>query len=216
MFYKITLTTAGGFTEGQVEGFEKLFDKLKHAYITNEFGEGGNNSHLEGVIERDTIKTSNVTAWIKREYANLEIEFTHNSIRVKKVTHLVGAIIYTNKEILAAVTDAEVITLRGWTQSWIDKTVKDNVKNISFKELKKIGTKLTQGTGGAMMYEWCKGNNMQVECKFDYLNVVKAMAKEGYMFGSVRHVGLYQDVCALFGVGQAAQDVAENALHFLP
>ncbi len=214
-FYKVTLTTSGGFTEEQIEGFEKEFDKQKHAFIVNEFGKGGN-SHLEGVIERDTINTSNVTAWIKRLYKALGIDISPNSIRVKKVSHLAGAIIYTNKEIAEAKNDATVISLRGWNQTWIDKTVKDNVKNISFKELKKHGTKLTQGTGGAMMFEWGKANNMHVTSKAEYLSVVQIMAKEGYMFGSVRHVGLYQDVCALFGSGQAACDVAENALHFLP
>lgn len=216
MFYKITLTTTGGFTEEQVQGFEQYFDELKHAFVTNEFGASGGNSHIEGVIERDTVKTNNVTIWIKSLYKKLNIEVFPNSIRVKSVTHLVGAIIYTNKEIADAKENAEVICLKGWTQSWIDKTVKDNVKNISFKELKTKGTRITQGTGGALMFEWCKANNMRVLCKRNYLDVVKAMAKEGYMFGSSRHVGLYQDVCALFGEGNAACDAAENALAFLP
>lgn len=216
MYYKVTLTTSGGFTVEQVKGFQEIFDQLQFAYVTNEFGTSGGNSHLEGVIERDTIKANNVTVWIKSLYKTLGIEVTPNSIRVKTVTHLVGAIIYTNKEVKDIQSKAEVVSLRGWTQSWIDQTVKDNVKNISFKELKKRGVKFTQGTGGALMFEWCKANNMQVTRKSEYLSVVKEMAKQGFMFGSIRHVGLYQDVCALFGDGNAACDAAENALAFLP
>ncbi len=215
-FFKITLTTSGGFTTKQVDEFEKVFDRLNHVYVVVEYGESGGNRHLEGIIERDTIKTYNVTTWIKRQYALLDIDVSYNSIRVKAATDRIGAIIYASKELKKLHTESEVISLRGWTQTWIDKQIKDNVSKISFKELKKRGTKMTKGTGGALMYEWCIANNRQVLNKGDYIEVVKTMGDQGFMFGCVRHVGIYQDVCCLFGDGTAASDVAMNELHFLP
>jgi len=178
----------------------------------NEQGESGSNSHVEGVAEFETVNTSNVTQRVKGLYKTLKIDVSPNSIRVKKVTHLIGAIIYANKEIE---TDGVVLILKGWTQTWIDKQVKDNVKNIPHKMLKKKGTRLTQGTAGALIYEWAIANTCRVVSKQDYQYVAKQMAKEGYLFGSVRHVGVFQDVCALFGSGDAVESAIEQALHWL-
>lgn len=213
MFYKITLTAGdGGLNSTQIGAFKKYFDTCKHAYIVNEQGESGGNSHLEGIVEFDTEKTSNVTDRIKRIYKKLDIEVMCRTIVVKRVTRLIGAMIYASKELRE---EGKLVLLKGWEQSWIDQQAKDNVKEIPHSILRKKGTRLTQGTGAAVVHEWCLANNMQVTDKEEYRQVGKLMGSEGYLFGGIRHIGIYQDVCALFGDGRAVGDAIESALRFL-
>ncbi len=214
MYYKITLTTSGGFIQSQIQEFKKLFDQQTHAYIAVEYGEHGGNCHLEGVVERPTQQTNNVTVWLKGQYAKQDIYIHHNSIRVKKCTHLIGALVYASKE-LTKNRDSKIISLRGWESSWIDKQMKLNVSKIAHLELKKRGTRVTQNTGGALMYEWCIAHNMHINCTLDCTMVVKLMAKQGYLFGSIKPVGLYVDVSSLFGGGEAAEMFFTNQLHFM-
>lgn len=155
-----------------------------------------------------------VTTWIKGLYAKQNIDVTPNSIRVKKCTHLVGAIQYASKE-LKENDKSKLISLKGWKQSWIDEQIKNRVLYIPHNVLKARGRRITQQVGAALVFEWCTAHNMKVVCKTDILTVVKMMAKEGYLFGCIKPVSLYVDVCALFGSGQATEDYFFNALHFL-
>jgi len=212
MYYKVTLTCRGGFTSCQIGYLLKYFEKCNHAYLVNEYGDKGLNSHLEGIVEYDTNTTSNVTDRIKRVYGLFDIDVVDNvTIMVKKVTHLTGALIYASKELA---TGSNIVLLKGWKQTWIDKRIKDNVKDIPYKMLKSLGCRLTQTTGPAVIYEWCIANNMRVESKVDYIKVTKLMCKQQYLFGTCRDTGLWRDVCSLFQSGHAGEIIAENNLHF--
>ncbi len=215
-FYTVTLTKRGGFTEEECQPFTQYFNKMSHAYVSNEVGDSGGFSHIQGVFEIPIKKTSNVTRQLVKIYEDNEIECVKGiSVCVKACTNLGGAVIYTSKEIKDSKSNAQLLVLRGWQSSWIDKKVKENVKCIPHKMLNKIITRVTQGTVGSLMYEYCAANNMAVTCKQDYLDVVKKMGDAGYAFGCIRHTGLYQDVCAAFGSGRASYDVAESELRFL-
>lgn len=213
MYFKITLTTSGGLTSEQCQSFAQYFKKeCDHCYLVIEQGDSGTNRHVEGVIDIDTVKTNNVTTRIKTLYRKLHLEVTDYSIRVKKATHLIGALIYASKELK---THGTKLMLKGWEQTWIDKQVKENVKHIPHSILKKKGTRLTQSTGAAVMHEFAVANNMTVTCKDDFLYLGKAMGNEGYLFGSCRPKGLYMDLMALFDSGQGVFDVWEQELHFV-
>ncbi len=214
MLFQITLTAAGGLSVPQIGVLTDYFHKnCKRGYIVNEFGDAGGNSHLQGIVEFETDKTSNVTERIKRQYEIMKVDVVAGiTIKIKKVVHLVGALIYASKELK---DEGNVVFLEGWEQSWIDKQVKDNVKMIPYKMLKGKGTRVTQGTGGALIYEWCRANNSHIQSKLGYLEVVRLMGAKGFLFGSTRHIGLYADVCALFGQGNAAYNVAESELRFI-
>ncbi len=212
MFYKITLTSSCGLTQPDIEKIKNYFTQCRHVFLVNEFGESLQNSHCEGIVEFDTEHTANVTARCKLLYASMGVEVSDYSIRVKKITHLIGQIIYTNKELSGK---GELILLKGWNSTWIDKTVKENVKNIPHKMLTKKGTRLTQNTGGALIHEWCLANNCRVTNKEDLKEVVRLMADQGFLFGSVRPKGIYVDVCAHFGDGRAASALFESELQWL-
>jgi len=215
-FYKATLTTSDGFTLDQVTPFKEFFNKYENAYIVNEYGQSGNNSHLECVFKSDVTKTGNITRSLKRIYDDNKIPWVNSiSVRVKKCTHLIGAIIYANKEIKQSDTKATVLVQRGWSSSWIDPQVKDNVKSIPHKMLNKQVTRVTKGTGGALMHEWCVANGYVVSNARDYLEVVEKMGDDKYAFGSIRHMSIYSDVMSAFGDGKGARDVAESELRFL-
>jgi len=215
VYYVITLTKAGGFTSGELEPFIEAFNKQPHAFVINEYGQSGLNSHIQGIVEYDTIKTNNVTVRIKKLYDVISCEITPNSIRVKKATDFIGALIYSQKELKDPESSAKLLCIKGWQSSWIDQQIKDNVAKIPFKMLKKRLVRVTQGTGGALMYEWCIANNRVVKDKYSFGEVVKDMASSGYAFGSVRGKGLYADVMSAFGDGSAARDVMLSDLHFL-
>ncbi len=213
MFYKITLTARGGLTEENIAHLVDYFKICKHAYIVNEFGDSGGNSHLEGIIEFDTKNTSNVTVRIKGQYEKMGVEVVRGvTICVKAVTHLVGAIIYASDELQK---NGRLVLQRGWKDSWISQQIKDNVKNIPHKLLKKQGTRVTAGTGPALIKEWCVANNMHIYYKGDYLEVIQSMGDEGYMFGRGLHSGLLADVRALFGDGAGGKHQAESELRFI-
>lgn len=212
MFYKVTLTSSGGLDANHIGVLVEYFKQCRHVYLVNEMGSSGANSHIEGIVEFDTVTTSNVTDRVKKVYKKIGLEVGEFTIKVRQATHLVGALIYASKELRLK---GKVVLLRGWEQSWIDKQVKDNVKNIPHSMLKKKGTRVSQGTGAALVYEWCSANNTQVQCKRDYLEVVKSMAERGFLFGNTRHSGLYSDVCSLFGCGRACQSIAESDLRFI-
>ena len=76
MHYKITVTCAGGLSEHNVKEIAKYFAPCNHAYVVNEFGELGSNSHLEVVAEFDTECTSNITERMRKLYVKLEIDYT--------------------------------------------------------------------------------------------------------------------------------------------
>ncbi len=213
MFFKVTLTTSGGFSIPQLEVIKEYFvNTCSHVYISVEYGQSGSHCHLEGVVEFDTEKTSNITVRIKSLYKRLTLEWTPHSVKVKKVTHLIGAIIYASKELK---DKGELLSIKGWKQSWIDLQIKENIKSIPFKVLKSKNPHLTQSTGGRLMYEYATAHNMRVFSKEDYFEVSKKMAADGYLFGSIRHKGIYQDVCSCFGDGSAVEAVARSELMFL-
>ncbi len=215
-YYTITLTTSGGFSESHIEILTESFNKLNHAYVVNEFGSSEQFSHIQGLVEYDSVKTSNVTLRFQRLYKSLKLEVSPRSIRVKKATDYVGALIYSHKELDNSDTKAKLLVCRGWTSSWIDEQVKNNVSKIPHKMLKKKLHRICSNTGGALMYEWCIANNRIVTSKFDYLNIVKEMAKEHYAFGLIRHKCIYQDVMSSFGDGSAAYQIADSELLFIP
>lgn len=212
MFYKITLTTSGGLVQSQLDEFKSYFSECFHAFLVVEYGSTGSNCHLEGVVEYKTVKTNNVTVRIKNLYKRCGIEVSHNSINVQKAHHLNGALLYANKELE---TKGHILVQEGWTSSFIDQVVKSAVRKKTNADLMKGFTRVTQSHGGPLMYEWATANNMKVINKQSYLDVKKQMASEGYLFGTCRDQGLYQDVCACFGDGNAAYDVGDGNLHFV-
>ncbi len=214
-YYFITLTTSCGFSEENLNIFVTAFNSLKHAFVVNEFGRSDQFSHIQGLVEYDSVKTSNVTLRLKRLYAAANIDVSPHSITVKKATDFVGALIYSKKELDYSESSSKLIVIRGWSQSWIDDQVKNNVAKIPYKMLKKKLHRVTQMTGGALMFEWCVANNRMITGKFDYLQIVKAMAKEHYGFGTIRHKSIFQDVMSCFGDGIAAFQVAESELLFI-
>jgi len=199
MFYAVTLTARDGLTDENILIIGEYFKQCRHAYLINEQGDSGSNSHVEGVVEFETDITSNISKRLKTLYVRLKIEVVKGiTFRVRKATEYIGCIIYASKELQAS---GKLVLLKGWSQTWIDKAIKDNVKKIPHKMLAKAGTRVYQKTGPALIYEWCIANNMHIETKFQYLKVIRYMGNQNYMFGSTRHVGLFQDVCALFGDG---------------
>lgn len=180
--------------------------------MVNEHGESGGNSHVEAICKLPTQSTNNVTRRFHRLYQQMGLELTHQAIRVKKASHLVGALIYTAKELK---TTGKLMVIKGWTQTWIDKQIKENVSDIPYKMLKGMGHRLTQQVAGATMYEYAKAHNMQVTSKQEYSSVAKLMAKDRYLFGTLRHIGVYQDVSSLFGSGEAVENVIDSQLAFV-
>jgi len=214
-YYNITLTKSEGFTEKELETFRNAFGLQSHAYVVNEFGESGTFSHLQGLVEYDCIKTSNVTLRMRRLYESANIPVSPHSIRVKKATDYIGALIYASKELHIVNGNAKLLVIRGWVSSWIDEQIKQNVSKIPYKLLEKKLTRVYQKTGGALMHAWCLANNRIITSRYDYLNIVKEMASQKYAFGTVRHKGIYSDVLSAFSDGSGAFQCAESDLLFL-
>ncbi len=212
MFYTVTLTKRGGLNEHDIDEIVKHLSSCEHVYLANEFGQLGQNSHVQGIVEFDTDKTSNVTERMRRMYIKLGIEFVRGvSVRVAKVVDMSGAILYASKELG---DKGKQVLLQGWESSWILEQVQENVKKIPFKTLKGKGIRMTQSTAGALIFEYAKARNYYVTDQETYREICVMMAKDGYLFGNLRHMGVIQDVCALFGDGEAVGYAIDAALKF--
>ncbi len=212
MYFKITLTAVGGLSKDDIELIRIYFSRCRNAYLVNEFGETGANSHVEGVVEFDTSKTSNVTERLKVLYKRMKLDvIPYITFKVKRATHLTGALIYARKELDCG---AQLVLRNGWTETWISKQVQNNVKDIPWGMLKKHGTRVTQNTGAGLMFEYCKANNMSVCNLKEFLEVVRCMGDDEYLFGNIRAPGLFVDICALFGNGSSAVSIMREQMRF--
>jgi len=208
------LTASGGLTSQNIDVAKQFFDeKCQYAYVVNEFGSEGTNSHLQCVVSFGTKKQSNIMAKMKTLYKKMDLEIVNrHTCVVKAATHMDGALHYCSKEL---VNKGNVVLLKGWRQGWIDTQVKAYAKKTPRIELQSMGTRLTQTSAPGAMYKWAKANNMQVVDKRSFIEVGKLMTAEGYMFGTCKAKGIYMDVCGLFGDGRALADVWEAELAFV-
>ena len=212
--WTLSLTASGGLTSSNIEVARQYIDeKCQYAYVVNEFGSGGNNSHLQCVVSFGTKKQSNIKAKMESLYKKMGVEIVNrHTCVVKAATHMDGALHYVSKELSGK---GKLVLLKGWRQGWIDSQVKEFAKKTPRIELTSMGTRLTQTSAPGAMFKWAKANNMQVVDKASFIECGKLMTAEGYMFGTCREKGLYMDVCGLFGDGRALADVWEAGLAFV-
>ena len=181
--WTLSITAAGGLTSKNIEVAKQyLNERSEFAYVVNEFGKGGDNSHLQGVVSYTTKKQSNVMLKMKGLYKAMDIEIVNrHTVVVKRATHMDGALHYCSKELL---DKGQVILLKGWRKGWIDLQVKEYLKKTPLVEFKSMGTRLTQTSAPGAMYKWAVANNMHVRSKAEFIEVGKLMTAEGYMFGT--------------------------------
>ena len=212
--WTLSITAAGGLTSENIEkAVEYLDEKCKFAYVVNEFGVSGDNSHLQGVVSFTTKKQSNVMQKMKSLYLRMGIEIVNrHTCVVKSASEMDGALSYVSKELAKK---GKVVLRKGWRQGWIDAQVKEFAKKTPRIELQSMGTRLTQTSAPGAMFKWCKANNMHIDSKRTFIAVGKLMTAEGYMFGTCRPSGIYMDVCGLMGSGRGLEDVWESQLAFV-
>ncbi len=215
--WTLSITTSSpGLTSQHIDiARDYLDDKCEYAYVVNEFGTNQDNSHLQCVVSFKTKKQSNVMDKMKILYRLMDLEIVNrHTVVVKHATHMDGALHYISKELVAS-KKGRVILRKGWRQGWIDNQVKEYAKKTPKAELQSLGKRFTQTTAPGAIFKWASANNMHVSNKQEFLEVGKMMAGEGYLFGTCNVKGLFMDVCALFGDGQATKDVWESALAFV-
>jgi len=213
-FFKVTLTARDGLTDENVAALVKFFTKrCKHAYLVNEFGEAGGNSHLEGVVELSSKKTSNVTRSLITVYENNGIEVSQpHTIMVKSCYHLQGCLQYASKEIKEL---GRVVLLLGWEQSWIQDKTQNIANNTAPKTLKQMGTWIGKRIGPAQIYTWCVANNRRITNIREYREVCVSMGEEQFMFDRGIHKCTYSNVMALFNDGRGIGEIIDDECRFL-
>jgi len=213
-FFKVTLTARDGLTADQISKLVESFTaKCNHAYLVHELGEAGSNSHLEGVLEWSTNKTSNVTRAIRTLYNSIEIEVNQPyTIMVKSVYSLQGCLSYASKELNEKGT---VVLLQGWEESWIKQKTNSVAMNKAPKTLKQIGQWIGKRIGPAQIYTWCEANNRRITNLREYREVCVSMAENQYMFDRGIHKSPYANVMALFKDGRGVGEVIDDECRFL-
>lgn len=210
MYFTITLTKRNGFEISEVQALIELIQaKCENAYLAEEFGDGGNR-HVQGVLSLSFKRTDAVHSWLDRMYGCVGLESTTRSVCVKKCTNLCGALIYTEKEISSG---GRLLLIKGWKSSWIDQQVKNNVKDIPYKMLKKKKTILGLSTAAAVIHEYGLAHNMHVDSKESFVLILKAMSDNGFAVGHLRMVPVYRGVRDYFGTFD--RDVMDGILNDL-
>ncbi len=212
--YKVTLTASGGLSADNIDTLVKYFTaKCSNAYLVNEFGESGSNSHLEGVIELKEKKTGNVTRGIASVYKKMDIEVLPRiTIVVKSVCHLAGALQYASKELK---DQGNVSLLLGWEKTWIQRKVESFVSTKAPTTLLSMGTWVSKRLAPAIIYTWCKAHNCEIRSLSDYRAVCVSMGEEGFMFDKGVHKVTVANVMALFGSGEGHGKVIDDECRFL-
>ncbi len=214
--YTITLTARDGLKPDQIGVLKEYLDRrCESAYVVNEFGSSGLNSHLQGVCDFKDKKTSNITGGFKTVYRKNKWEVVNNiTIRIKKVSELGGAFSYASKE-LKDKNPAKEILVKGWRKTWITTQIHDYQKRTPVIQYKHDGIRLTNATGPSAMYQWCMAHDMQITNKAEFIQVGKLMTCDDFQFGGCRTKGLFMDVCGKFKNGDALEKIWENDLFFI-
>ncbi len=213
--YAITLTGRDGLSDIQMKVLTVEMMKFSNnCLIVHECGKSGHFHHMQAVIDCKCAKIANVTRSVQGWYIKHDIEFVkYVSIKVKCCKNqlmLRGALHYASKELHLG-TPRIVLGRKGWKQTWIDEQISTHLLRKKPAELGTQGIRVFQTTGGAVMYNYCLANRLEISCQQDFYDVGDQMSMDGYLFGTTRLQGIYQDVLALFG-RSCFRQVAENAL----
>lgn len=209
-YYKLTLTTRDGLSEGQADQLVAYFEKCENCCICIEMGENGTNRHVEGVAGFTTKSSSNIHKDMKKYYEKHNIEYSKFAVKIKSVTHLGGAFKYGIKELKDG---DEPAMLKGWKWTWIQDQAK--AAKEDFRKRPVRGKIVKPSEAPDAMVAFIEANNLVVNSKATFLEVLKRMGDAGYRFGQVKFKVFYADVMCALGDGSALMAVAENELFFL-
>lgn len=212
--YFLTLTCQTGFSLPQCEAVV-LFHRTAYfvnVILVSEFHDSGE-IHYHSLADVRTKQTAKVTSKIERFYAANDIPFVKGvSINVKRATDKVGLLHYLCKDLEEGVLP---LVLKGWSWSFIQQQVRDNIKKLPFRMLLKDTYFVTKKNGTEIILRYMSAHKMSCVSKECFYDVVHAMIRDKYRFSSAAIRWCYVEVCVMQGSGNALRSLLDNELFSL-
>ncbi len=193
--YALTLTDGAGLLvheDAIIQWHKRKSDKT---LLVSELHQDGR-THYHSIIYCKSKQACAVTRMLKTLYKDMGLEWTFNSVVVKRVTDEVGMYHYLCKDIPPG---GVPVYIHGWLYSWIKSECVANVKNIPRKLLTKDNRKVLDSEASRVVIAWAKAAGHPLTGKLSFVDVIHLMRKEGYQFSGTKFKWLYGDVMAMTG-----------------
>ncbi len=195
--YCATCTCSAGFTPDQLtllaEMHRQRYDKALCVHEPHEDGR----RHFHSVFECRVKNPQSVLRMFERFYVNiLHIQPVKGvSIVVKKTSDLIGAFHY----LIDPSKNGVRLATFGWSDNWIRRQVRENLKKMPYKLLKRDDYTILMATGTNLIIEYAKRSGLPLSGKWTFRRVLQEMAGHGYSFHKVKIAILYCQVSARLG-----------------
>lgn len=168
-------------------------------------------AHLHSCFRYDAKQTSTITKSLVRLFDTHQIPYETNvTIRVKKVTDLIGMFHYLTKEL-----EGKPLVLTGWRMAWIRQQCLDNLKKMPRKMLVKDDAFIDMRSSVGLVLEYSKRKGIPIAGRTGFRSCLCAMAREGYRFEKIKIRQLYIHVLAQLGDSRPFGSFIDNELQFL-
>lgn len=212
--YFLTLTCKDGFSDAQCDAviaFHKT-DYFVNVLLVSELHESGE-THFHSLADIKTKQTAKVTSKLERFYTANDIPYTKGvTIKVKRATDKIGLLHYLTKDFE---DDDTPLVLKGWTWTFIQQQVRDNIKKLPFRMLLKDTYFVTKKNGTEIILRYMKAHKMSCHSKEHFKDVVHAMVRDKYRFSAASIKWCYAEVCTMQGSGHALDSLIEHELFML-
>lgn len=149
--------------------------------------------HLHALTVQKQKTTCQVTRSIKLIYEKLQIPWSQNAVKIKRVTCLLGLFHYLTKEL----TDSP-LQLHGWSLTWIQEQCLANLKQRPHKMVKGSDYTMNMVVAPNLFIEYARLNHLPLSCKDSFKTVFKYMVRDGYQFQNLKIGVLYVTIMARF------------------
>lgn len=211
-YYLVTFTFPGGLSIGLKENIKKFFKTKLYVCANLELGQNGTNPHVHCVVGTGVGKSRDLRREIlKCVYGKTsKDEVDPHLLNVKTVNNLGNALSYISKE----VKDDKYWYRSGFQVTWLHEELKKvQDKKRIFKKWRQVSI----DQAPHCIIEYCKLNNVTVESKDDYVEIVSQLAGQGINVRSwiKNSEFIYATVRLEFGDCSVLRKCVMNQLNFL-
>ncbi len=211
-YYCLTLTSADNFSDDQEAGIVDWHRKrAEFCLLVREYHKDGRRHYHSLLAVKSPKSAGAVTKNLTRLWGSLKLNYTPNSVKVKRMSNMAGQFHYCLKELKGD----NPLLLIGWQYTWIKDLCKKNLKNIPHKLLKGETYMVQKNTFVELVLKFASASGIRITCKETFIDVCIDMQEQGYQFDNIKKKDLLTNVMARCGCRQASRNVWESELfHF--
>lgn len=194
LHYFYTLTAQDGLQPDHLVRFKRWFqDNTDSCLVVRELHSNGN-VHLHAGTKQKHKTSGELTRRFAKLYEQLNIPWVKGvSVKIKKVTDLIGIFHYLTKELQGA-----PLLCQGWQMTWIQQMCKDNLKKMPHKMIKGDDHTMNMVTATNLVMHYATRSGLPLTGKESFKTVICCMARDGYQLHNLKFKILYAQIMARF------------------